>query len=85
MIMEYYTLQDCSILLCHGPRDIYYPSPYVDMYGESHHNSTFRGKPLHLDARRYESLRRLWSLHQIPREIATKRANATRIIMNGYY
>jgi hypothetical protein len=71
------------VLLNHGPRGVYYPSPYIDVYGESQHN--FRGKPLYLDSRRYEALTHLWVTHQIPREIVSKRSSATRIIINNYY
>jgi hypothetical protein len=71
------------VLLCHGPRCSYYPSPYVDAYGESHHS--YRGKPLYLDSRRYESLTRLWTTHQIPREVASKRSSGSRIIISNYY
>ena len=45
--------QDCLILLCHGPRAAYFPTPYVDEYGEKHRH--FRGKPLHLDRNRCEA------------------------------
>ena len=76
-------LQECQVLLDHGPRGIYYASPYIDSYGESQHH--FRGKPLYLDARRYEALTRLHSAHQLPKEVVSKRSSATRIIINNYY
>ena len=71
------------MLLSHGPRSIYFNSPYVDVYGESQHQ--FRGKPLLLDARRYEALQHLWATHQVPREVVSKRSTATRIVINNYY
>jgi len=79
----YFLLQECQVLINQGPRGVYYASPYIDCYGESQHS--FRGKPLYLDNRRYESLNHLWATHQIPREVVSKRSNATRIIINNYY
>jgi len=75
--------QECQILLTHGPRSLYFASPYVDVYGESQHQ--YRGKPLYLEPRRYEAIVRLYNSHLIPREVVSKRSNATRIIINNYY
>jgi hypothetical protein len=66
-----------------GPRSTYYPSPYVDEYGENQHNS--RGKPLALNEDRYEHLRILWARNGIASEVTQKRSSAKRIIIIGYY
>lgn len=70
-------------MIGHGPRFAFLPSPYVDMYGETQH--VYRGKPLHLDRGRYETLTRLWSSHGVAREVAAKRSNSQTVIINGYY
>jgi hypothetical protein len=77
------SFQDCHVLLCHGPRSTYFPSPYVDVYGEIH--SQYRGKPLHLDKVRYQALEQLWLGSQIPTEVMRSRSNLNRVIINGYY
>lgn len=59
--------QDCTILLIHGTRAAYFPSPYVDAYGERHRST--RGRPLYLDARRYAVVRDLWVKHLVAREV----------------
>lgn len=79
----FFLLQDCNILLSHGPRCAYFPSPYVDIYGEIHHS--YRGKPLHLEASRYDALQALWGRHAVITDIVQKRSSATRVIINGYY
>ncbi|CAM9422800.1 unnamed protein product, partial [Choristocarpus tenellus] len=63
-----FLLQECSILLLHGQRAAYFPSPYVDSYGERHRN--FRGRPLFLDQRRYGVVRGLWVKHQVAHEVS---------------
>jgi Proteolysis_6 C-terminal len=78
-----FLLQDCTVLLSIGPRCSYFPAPYVDEYGEKHKH--FRGKPLHLDGRRYEALRRLWSGHGVGNEVYQKRSTSARVIINGHY
>eukprot|EP01034_Spumella_vulgaris_P031681 gene31681-39132_t len=79
----FFQLQDCSIMICHGPRCAILPAPYVDIYGENQHS--YRGKPLRLDAKRYDTLSRLWSSHALVREVAAKRSNSNSVIINGYY
>jgi len=60
----FFLLQDCSVLLCHGYRCSYFPTPYVDKYGEGH--QSYRGKPLHLDMQIYNAMRKMWASHNIP-------------------
>eukprot|EP01035_Chromulina_nebulosa_P021218 gene21218-27483_t len=79
----YFLVQDCTILITHGPRACYLPAPYVDEFGERHRHH--RGKPLHLDQRMYDMLRKIWISHNIPREVVQKRSNSTRVIIFGHY
>lgn len=71
------------MVLNFGPRSAYFPSIYLDVYGEIHR--TFRGKPLQLDAARLEALRSLWAGFAIASEVVIKRSSANRVIINGYY
>jgi hypothetical protein len=79
----FFLLQDCHILLAHRKHCSYFPAPYVDYHGESHRQ--VRGKPLHLDTNRFESLYQLWLSHSIPQEVALSRQRSNRIIIQGYY
>lgn len=79
----FFLLQDCHILLSHHMRCSYFPAPYLDYHGERHRQ--VRGKPLHLDTNRFNSLYQLWLSHNIPQEVAHNRQNSTRIIIQGYY
>ena len=76
-------LQDCTVLLSIGPRCSYFPTPYVDDYGEKHKHC--RGKPLHLDDGRLEILRKLWVTHGVGNEVYQKRSTSTRVVINGHY
>lgn len=76
-------LQDCTVLLSIGPRCSYFPTPYVDDYGEKHKHC--RGKPLHLDAKRLEILRKLWVTHGVGNEVYQKRSTSNRVVINGHY
>ena len=80
----FFLLQDCVVIICHGPRMAWYPSPYVDEYGECNQGG-LRGRPLFLDSRRYESLRQLWATNGIAQEVYRRRASASRLIILGYY
>lgn len=60
--------QECAVLLIHGRRAAYFPSPYVDAYGERQRH-TFRGRPLFLDQRRYNVVRGLWVKHLVAHEV----------------
>ena len=79
----FFLLQDCHILLSHRLKCSYFPAPYVDFHGERHRQ--VRGKPLHLDTNRFNSLYQLWLSHNVPQEVAHNRQNSTRIIIQGYY
>eukprot|EP00981_Chlorochromonas_danica_P001717 scaffold369_cov177-Ochromonas_danica.AAC.50 len=79
----FFLFQDCNIVLCHGPRSSYFPSVYLDSYGEIH--KSFRSKPLRLDPTRLEVLRSLWANYGIASEVTIKRSSATRLIINGYF
>lgn len=73
-----------SILLFRDNRATFYPSPYVDQYGEEDPNLR-RGRPLSLSEGRYERLTALYRNHGVPREVASRRVNADRVIREGYY
>ena len=79
----FFLLQECTVLLCSGYRCAYFPTPYVDIYGESH--DSFRGKPLHLDNRIYGMINNMWLEHKISREIFSTRTSSNRLIILGYY
>ncbi|CAN0530175.1 unnamed protein product, partial [Ectocarpus sp. 8 AP-2014] len=64
----FFLLQECAVLLMHGRRAAYFPSPYVDAYGERQRHS-FRGRPLYLDQRRYDVVRGLWVKHLVAHEV----------------
>lgn len=74
-------LQDCTVLLIYKERACYFPSPYVDAYGERH--KQYRGRPLFLDDRRLEALRRLWAQQRIAYEVVHSRSAAKQVIFNG--
>jgi len=78
-----FLLQECSVLLVHGDRASYFPSPYVDAYGERH--KQFRGRPLFLDARRLEALRRVWARQRVPYEVVHSRSTSKHVIHHAYY
>lgn len=61
-------MKECAVLLIHGRRASYFPSPYADAYGERQRHS-FRGRPLFLDPRRYEVVRGLWVKHLVAHEV----------------
>lgn len=79
----FFLLQDCEILLCHGSRSSYFPSPYVDAHGERHRY--FRGKPLTCDIQRYQLLRKLWATMGVSKEVYNKRSTSSRLIIFGHY
>jgi len=79
----FFLLQDCQILLMHHERACYLPGPYLDEYGEKHRLS--RQKPLKLDEKRYEALRQLFSLHQLPTRVVESRSTSQRVIILGHY
>ena len=79
----YFLLQECTVLLVHGPRACYFASPYVDAYGERH--GQFRGRPLHLDEQRIEVVRKLWATHGVEQQVVQSRSNSRQVIINSYY
>lgn len=60
--------QECTILVIHGSRASFFPSPYVDAHGERQRHS-HRGRPLFLDERRYSVVRGLWAKHLVAHEV----------------
>jgi hypothetical protein len=79
----FFLLQDCSVLLIYGDRACYFASPYVDEYGERH--KQFRGRPLFLDERRLEALRRVWARQRVPYEVVHSRSTSKHVILTNYY
>ena len=59
----FFLLQECLVVLMHGPRACYLASPYVDDHGERH--GQFRGRPLYLDQTRLQLLRDLTAHHEV--------------------
>jgi E3 ubiquitin-protein ligase UBR1 len=72
------------ILLMRGGRAWLEPSPYVDDHGESL-NGRNHGRPLFLDASRWEGLRRQFGEHSIAASVTRNREAATRVIRQSYY
>ncbi|XP_028395905.1 E3 ubiquitin-protein ligase UBR2-like [Dendronephthya gigantea] len=62
-------VRDCIVLLVNGiGKGCFYPSPYLDAYGENDPGLR-RGNPLFLCEERYKQLQKLWKQHGIPTEI----------------
>ncbi|XP_066279397.1 E3 ubiquitin-protein ligase UBR2-like [Branchiostoma lanceolatum] len=62
-------VRECQILLLTGKtKGCFYPSPYLDDYGE-HDQGLRRGNPLYLCQERYKKLQKLWLSHSIPEEV----------------
>lgn len=78
-----FLLQDCTILLLYGARASYFNSPYIDSHGEKHRH--FKGRPLNLDEKRNEIIRKFWVGHSIPREVVRNRSVSYRFIRVGHY
>lgn len=76
-------LHDHTLLLFHYDRAAYYPSPYVDPYGEKH--SQYRGRPMFLEARKVRELKSLVMDHRISQEVVGFRTTANRVVILGYY
>ena len=73
------------MLLTYGSRTCNHPSPYVDMHGTDGKSKVARGRPLHMDARRYQLLLDKYSTCQIATEVIQKRSCSQRVIINGYF
>jgi len=70
------------LILMHRRKTAYWPSLYVDKYGEDN-SHTNRGLPLYLDVKRWEKLQNLWATNGIPKEVARYRGLATRVDPEG--
>merc|ERR1711988_887233 len=75
----FFLLKECSILLSYLDRASYFPSVYVDEFGEWHRSA--RGRPLYLDVRRLETLRRLWCRGKLPSEVVKSRGASKSVIL----
>jgi hypothetical protein len=73
------------VLLSYQEKACYFASPYVDSFGENHHEHLHRGNPLYLDQKRGSSLRKIMSLHRVARDVVQKRDNSQRLIIQGFY
>ncbi|ETM37636.1 hypothetical protein L914_15850 [Phytophthora nicotianae] len=65
-------LEQCRIAIIGGSMAAYFPSPYVDAYGEEDIGLQ-RGRPLRLDMARYRYLESLWLNHRIFTEVSRQR------------
>uniref|UniRef100_A0A7R9U7G2 E3 ubiquitin-protein ligase n=1 Tax=Pinguiococcus pyrenoidosus TaxID=172671 RepID=A0A7R9U7G2_9STRA len=79
----FYLIREGHVLLIHGSKAAYFPSPYVDSYGERHRK--FRTIPLKLEPRRWEAVQRLWAQHGISVEVAHQRSTARQVIVDSWY
>jgi hypothetical protein len=59
-------VQKTTILLQRSARLAFWPSPYLDMFGEEDHEMQ-RGKPLYLSQERYTALTYLVASHSLDR------------------
>ena len=71
-------------VLLRGPHACYSISPYVDDHGEEDAGLR-RGRPLHLDAERMQTLSKLWAQHAISGEVVHERVMCDRVVREGYY
>lgn len=84
----YFLVLEGSVLLVYRARAAYFPSMYVDEYGEEfgeRHKYLNRGRPLHLDMTRYETLHRMWFKHEIPTHVVRIQNGSERVIRNSHY
>ena len=77
-------LKSTQIILIRGKWAAYYPSLYVDKYGETDRNMR-RGAPLHLNTTRVNKLKNLWFSGGISNEVVRIRSSSDRIIMENWY
>ena len=77
-------LKSTSIILFRNKWAAYYPSLYVDKYGETDRNMR-RGAPLHLNVSRLKKLKHLWISGGLPNEVVRIRNSSDRIIMENWY
>ena len=76
----FFLLQDYVGLIMHQGVGSHIRSIYVDSHGE-----TPVGRPLYLDAARYEHLRGLWFGHGVRQEVITVREATQQAIREDYY
>eukprot|EP00943_MAST-04B_sp_MAST-4B-sp1_P007495 g7495.t1 len=77
-------LRSTSTILIRNKWAAYYPSLYVDEYGETDRNMR-RGAPLHLNITRLSKLRKLWFSGGISNEVVKIRSSSDRVIMENWY
>ena len=77
-------LKSTAIILFRNKWAAYYPSLYVDKYGETDRNMR-RGAPLHLNVSRLKKLKHLWISGGLPNEVVRIRNSSDRIIMENWY
>jgi len=80
----FFLLQKCATLLLHNEKSAYSPSLYVDEHGEEDVELK-RGRPLYLQAERFERLQNLWLNHDIPGEVTRIRSTSDRVIRDNWY
>lgn len=73
-----------SSLLFRDARAIFYPSVFVDEYGEDDPNLR-RGRPLSLSQARYDRLTQLYRQHGAAKEVTGRRLTADRVVRENYY
>jgi hypothetical protein len=78
----FFLLQECSGLLLHKSKACYIHSPYVDSHGET---PQYRGRPLNLDASRYEHLQEIWYGHGVRQQVVAERGSSRQVILPEFY
>jgi len=83
----YFLVKKSRVLLVDTRKQAFYPSLYVDEFGNEDVGLR-RGKPLKLNVERHEELEGIWRRGDIAREVANRRqrvSHDTTIIREGYY
>jgi E3 ubiquitin-protein ligase UBR1 len=77
-------LNIAQVLLVRGPFGVVMDAPYVDAHGE-HDPGMRRGRPLQLEPRQLEALRRLCLGHGLGPTVSRMRNSAETVIYCSYY
>ncbi|KAG9408155.1 E3 ubiquitin-protein ligase ubr2 [Aphanomyces cochlioides] len=81
----FFLIRQCQMLLVStAGRSCFFPSPYVDEFGEEDHNVR-RGRPLFLRPNRYLALMQLVFSHSIASEVSKNRRTSEQYIRVHYY
>jgi hypothetical protein len=80
----FFLVQHCQVLFMRGGRAIYFPSIYLDELGETS-ETNIQNKPMYLSLKRYRKIEEMYVMHQIAREVVTKRVTADSVIRQFWH